>query len=183
MEKKTTVHPVFLTLEQLELVRQLVKPSIEYDDDGDMNIWAEDENAMNAAQIYRQTEIANKIELQLAWLTVYEVHREHGGEEEGGWGYNHWYMRETEPFDNIEDLVHAFNKKVGELAEEVCMPLEEALDRLLTDEEMDKLRHNIDTSFTYLKMERFRDDAYSSVYLVIEVTPGSETTLHKPIWR
>ena len=71
MEKKTTVHPIFLTLEQLELVRQLVKPSIEYDDDGDMNIWAEDENAMNAAQIYRQTEIANKIELQLAWLTVY----------------------------------------------------------------------------------------------------------------
>lgn len=38
MEKKTTIHPIFLTLEQLELVRQLVKPSIEYDDDGDMNI-------------------------------------------------------------------------------------------------------------------------------------------------
>lgn len=183
MEKKTTIHPIFLTLEQLELVRQLVKPSIEYDDDGDMNIWAEDENAMNAAQIYRQTEIANKIELQLAWLTVYEVHREHGGEEEGGWGYDHWYMRETEPFDNIEGLVHSFNEKVQELAEEVCMPLEEALDRLLTDEELDKLRHNIDTPFTYLKKVRFRDDAYSSLYLVIEVTPGSEATLYKPIWR
>lgn len=183
MEKKTTVHPIFLTLEQLELVRQLVKPSIEYDDDGDMNIWAEDENAMNAAQIYRQTEIANKIELQLAWLTVYEVHREHGGEEEGGWGYDHWYMRETEPFDNIEGLVRSFNEKAHELAEEVCMPSEEIIDKLLTNEELDKLRHNIDTSFTYLKMVRFREDAYSSLYLVIEVTPGSEATLYKPIWR
>lgn len=183
MEKKTTVHPIFLTLEQLELVRQLVKPSIEYDDDGDMNIWAEDENAMNAAQIYRQTEIANKIELQLAWLTVYEVHREHGGEEEGGWSYNHWYMRETEPFDNIEDLVRAFNEKAHELAEELGIPLEKTIDKPLTNEELDKLRHNIDTSFTYLKMERFREDAYYSVYLVIEVTPGSEATLYKPIWR
>lgn len=103
MEKKTTVHPIILTLEQLELVRQLVKPSIEYDDDGDMNIWAEDENAMNAAQIYRQTEIANKIELQLAWLTVYNVHRAHGGEEEGGWGYDHWDMRETKAWDMDEE--------------------------------------------------------------------------------
>ena len=183
MEKKTTIHPIFLTLEQLELVRQLVKPSIEYDDDGDMNIWAEDENAMNAAQIYRQTEIANKIELQLAWLTVYEVHREHGGEEEGGWGYDHWYMRETEPFDNIEGLVRSFNEKAHELAEEVCIPLEAAIDRPLTYEEIDSLRHNIDTSFTYLKMARFREDVYSSLYLVIEVTPGSEATLYKPIWR
>ena len=183
MEKKTTVHPIFLTLEQLELVRQLVKPSLEYDDDGELNIWAEDEKPMNAAQIYRQTEIANKIGLQLAWLTVYDVHRAHGGPEEGGWGYDHWYMRETEPFDNIEGLVRAFNEKVQELAEEVCMPLEEALDKLLTTEEMNKLRHNIDTSFTYLKMERFKDDAYSSVYLVIEVTPGAEATLYKPVWR
>ena len=63
------------------------------------------------------------------------------------------------------------------------MPLEEAIDKLLTIEELDKLRHNIGTSFTYLKMERFRDDAYSSVYLVIEVTPGSEATLYKPVWR
>lgn len=70
-----------------------------------------------------------------------------------------------------------------ELAEEVCMPLEEVTNKLLTDEALDKLRHNIDTSFTYLKMERFKDDAYSSVYLVIEVTPGSEATLHKPMWR
>ena len=183
MEKKTTVHPVFLTLEQLELVRQLVKPSIEYDDDGDMNIWAEDDNAMNAAQIYRQTEIANKIELQLAWLTVYEVHRAHGGEEEGGWGYDHWDMRETESFDTIEDLVRAFNEKAHELAEEVGIPLEKAIDKPLTNEELDKLRHNIDTSFTYLKEVRFREDAYYSVYLVIEVTPGSEATLYKPIWR
>ena len=183
MEKKTTVHPIFLTLEQLELVRQLIKPSIEYDDDGDMNIWAEDENAMNAAQIYRQTEIANKIELQLAWLTVYEVHRAHGGEEEGGWGYDHWDMRETESFDTIEDLVRAFNEKAHELAEEVGIPLEKAIDKPLTNEELDKLRHNIDTSFTYLKEVRFREDAYYSVYLVIEVTPGSEATLHKPIWR
>ena len=183
MEKKTTVHPIFLTLEQLELVRQLVKPSIEYDDDGDMNIWAEEENAMNAAQIYRQTEIANKIELQLAWLTVYEVHRAHGGEEEGGWGYDHWDMRETVPFDNIEGLVRSFNEKAHELAEEVCIPLEKAIDKPLTVEEMDKLRYNIDTLFTYLKEVRFREDAYYSVYLVIEVTPGSEATLHKPIWR
>ena len=183
MEKKTTVHPVFLTLEQLELVRQLVKPSIEYDDDGDMNIWAEDDNAMNAAQIYRQTEIANKIELQLAWLTVYEVHRAHGGEEEGGWGYDHWDMRETESYDTIEDLVRAFNEKAHELAEEVGIPLEKAIDKPLTNEELDKLRHNIDTSFTYLKEVRFREDAYYSVYLVIEVTPGSEATLYKPIWR
>lgn len=183
MEKKTTVHPIFLTLEQLELVRQLVKPSIEYDDDGDMNIWAEDENAMNAAQIYRQTEIANKIGLQLAWLTVYDVHRAHGGEEEGGWGYDHWDMRETEPFDNIEGLVRSFNEKAHELAEEVCMPLEKAIDKLLTIEEIDELRHNIDTPFTYLKMVRFREDAYYSAYLVIEVTPGSEATLYKPIWR
>ena len=183
MEKKTTIHPIFLTLEQLELVRQLVSPSIEYDDDGDMNIWAEDENAMNAAQIYRQTEIANKIGLQLAWLTVYDVHRAHGGEEEGGWGYDHWDMRETEPFDNIEGLVRSFNEKAHELAEEVCMPLEKAIDKPLTIEEIDELRHNIDTPFTYLKMVRFREDAYYSAYLVIEVTPGSEATLHKPIWR
>lgn len=183
MEKKTTVHPIILTLEQLELVRQLVKPSIEYDDDGDMNIWAEDENAMNAAQIYRQTEIANKIGLQLAWLTVYDVHRAHGGEEEGGWGYDHWDMRETEPFDNIEGLVRSFNEKAHELAEEVCIPLEKAIDKPLTYEEIDELRHNIDTPFTYLKGVRFREDAYSSVYLVIEVTPGAEATLYKPVWR
>lgn len=182
MEKKTTVHPIFLTLEQLELVRQLVKPSIEYDDDGDMNIWAEDENAMNAAQIYRQTEIANKIELQLAWLTVYDVHREHGGEEEGGWGYDHWDMCETEPFDNIDGLVRSFNEKARELAEEVCLPLEKVIDKPLTYEEIDSLRHNIDTPFTYLKGVRFREDAYSSVFLVIEVTPGAEATLYKPVW-
>lgn len=183
MEKKTTVHPIFLTLEQLELVRQLVKPSIEYDDDGDMDIWAEDENAMNAAQIYRQTEIANKIGLQLAWLTVYDVHRAHGGPEEGGWGYDHWDMRKTESFDNIEGLVRAFNEKAHELAEEVCIPLEKAIDKPLTVEEIDELRHNIDTSFTHLKEVRFREDAYYSVYLVIEVTPGSEATLYKPIWH
>lgn len=183
MEKKTTVHPVFLTLEQLELIQQLVKPSIEYDDDGDMNIWAEEENAMNAAQIYRQVEIANKVELQLAWLTTYYVHREHGGEEEGGWGYDHWDVRETVPFDNVEGLVRSFNERVISLANEVCMAPYDAVDHLLTIEELDKLRHNIDTPFTYLKMVRFREDAYNSLYLVIEVTPGAEATLYKPIWR
>lgn len=50
-----------------------------------MNLWVEDEGAMNAAQIYRQAEIANKVELQLAWLSVYDVYRAHGGDEEGGW--------------------------------------------------------------------------------------------------
>ena len=183
MEKKTTIHPIFLTLEQLELVRQLVKPSIEYDDDGDMNIWAEDENAMNAAQIYRQTEIANKIELQLAWLTVYEVHREHGGEEEGGWGYDHWTLRVTEAHDSIEELVRNFNEQVCNLAYEVDMEPDVAARKFISQGWLNDARYNIETSLTYIKMERFREDAYHSVYLVIEVTPGAEATLHKPIWH
>ena len=183
MEKKTTIHPIFLTLEQLELVRQLVKPSIEYDDDGDMNIWAEDENAMNAAQIYRQVEIANKVDLQVAWLSVYDVHRAHGGEEEGGWGYDHWTLRVTEAHDSVEELVRNFNEQVCNLAYEVDMDQDIAAHMFITYEEIDSLRHNIDTPFTYLKGVRFREDAYHSVYLVIEVTPGAEATLHRPIWR
>ena len=182
-EKKTTVHPIFLTVEQLELVKQLVKPSIEYDEEGEMDIWAEDDNAMNAAQIYRQVEIANKVELQVAWLSVYDVHRAYGGEEEGGWGYDHWTLRVTEVHDSIEELVRNFNEQVCNLAYEVDMDQDIAAHKFISYGCLDSVQHNVETPFTHIKMECFREDTYHSVYLVIEVTPGAEATLHKPIWH
>lgn len=182
MEKKTTVHPVILTTEQLEMLKQLVKPSIEYNDDGDINIWAEDENAMNAGQIYRQCEFASKNALQFVWLSIYDVFRAHGGPEEGGWGYDHWSLRWTTAIDSVDELVKQFNKLVVEFAAGIGMPLDEAVKLYITEEWVEELQHSIDTSFTYLKMQRFKTDAYNSTYLVIEVTPGAETTLHKPVW-
>lgn len=183
MEKKTTVHPVILTAEQLEMLKQLVKPSIEYNDDGDMDIWAEDENAMNAAQIFRQCELAEANELQFVWLSIYDVHRAYGGDEEGGWGYDHWNLRCTTAIDCIEELVEQFNKRVVEFAEEVGMSLEEAHKLYITEKWVEEVQHSVDTSLTYLKMQRFKEDTYNSIYLVIEVTPGAESTIHKPIWR
>ena len=183
MEKKTTVHPIILTAEQLEMLKQLVKPSIEYDDDGDINIWAEDENAMNAAQIYRQCELADANELQFVWCSIYDVHRAHGGPEEGGWGYDHWNLRWTTAIDCVDELVKRFNKLVVEFAAEIGMPFDEAVKLYITEKWVDEVQHSVDTSLTYLKGARFREDAYNSVYLVIEVTPGAESTIHKPIWR
>lgn len=183
MEKKTTIHPIFLTLEQLELVRQLVKPSIEYDDNGDMNIWAKDENAMNAAQIYRQCELAEANELQFAWLSVYEAHRAWGGPEEGGWGYDHWYLRWTAAYDSVEELVRNWNEQVYNLANDTGMPLDVAIDHLITSKWVSEQQCKSDTSLSYMKMVRFREDAYNPVYLVIEATPGAEATLYKPVWR
>lgn len=183
MDKTTTVYPVILTKEQITMLKQLVTPSLEYDDDGDLNIWAEDENAMNACQIYRQCELAEANELQFAWLSVYTVRRAWGGPEEGGWGYDHWNLRSTAAYDCVNDLVHDYNEQVYKLADKVDMPLDEAIDHLITLEWADEQRHKIDSSLSYMKCVRFKKDSRFSLYLVIEVTPGAESTIRRPIYR
>lgn len=183
MDKTTTVYPVILTKEQIEMLKKLVTPHLDYDDDGDMRVWDGDENAMNAGQIYRQCELAEANELQFAWLSVYEVHRAWGSPEEGGWGYDHWNLRWTTAYDSVDELVRNWNEQVHNLANDTGMPLEEAIDHLITLEWADEQRHKIDSPLSYMKCVRFKESRGFSLYLVIEVTPGAESTIRRPIYR
>ena len=182
MEKKTTIHPVFLTTDQLEMLKKLVLPNVARNEVGELDLWPEDTDEMNASQIYRQCELAEHNGLSLAWVSVYDVTREYGGPEEGGWGYDHWSLRSTKPANSAEDITQLFNKTVYEVAAESGQLNHSTPRRLLTTHWVASALQNPETALSYVRLERFSRDSYTSIYVVIEITPGSEATLYKPMW-
>lgn len=178
----TTVYPVTLTKEQLELIKNLVADDVNFCDDGSVDIWNEDAKVMNAGQIFKQCEIAEHVGVQVAWLSVYEMQRAYGGPEEGGWYYTDKQLCSTRAYDSVGALVRAYNSNADSLAEQVGLSREEALAEHITEEWLADTIHRIDSPFTYVKYACFKENRDRSFYLVIEVTPGADVTYVKPIY-
>lgn len=179
-------HNITLTKAQVSLLRELLSPSVELDDEGG---YTGDEDALG---IIRQLDISEHIGETTLWLSRYTVEQCYGGPEEGGWWYDWWDLDWSECL-TLEDLVIQWNELVCSLSDE-AMPgreLPDVNELLLTTEQItrraEELRNTDEHGEFIPNLQEYTLfelpvclDRYTTAVLVIELCRGSRVSINRP---
>lgn len=177
---------ITLTEVQVAMLRRLLSPSVEPDDEGG---YTGDDDAIG---IIRQLDISECVCETGLWLSRYTVEQCYGGPEEGGWWYDWWELDWSECL-TLEDLVTQWNELVQSLNDE-AMPgheLPSVSELLLTTEQItqraeelhdtDEHGELIPNIQEYALFElTVRLDRYTEAVVCIELSRGSHVSINRP---
>lgn len=178
-------HQISITEAQAKLLKELLAPSLEYTEDGELD------TSINplAANIAKQLEIQDHVGYPNLWFTLYSAEQVYGGPEEGGWYYTHvtplWSMSTSDP----SELSGWWNEQINDLADAAYSKnvKEEWLQSTISESFVIELANNTHNdsqqsgvcSPVLHMCSLFTDTAGLQYWLVIESVRGSQTTTRR----
>ena len=157
-----------LTDEQIKTLTDLIAPSAGWEDEPDINYGL-------LSELERAASVARTAD-PLYYINEYEVTREYGGPEEGGWYYTVYRLHRSAAFDNH---VAAIDEAVNYLRDVEFISMDEYR-HFCTDEYNDLVNKLIDPTWCEFGMQLWSNmDKYGDgIILAIEPTPGCSDNTH-----
>lgn len=158
---------IYLSEEQINLLKTLVQPGAEFDDYGS----PENEHAVLFKKLFDQ----QRSDAGAMWVSVYECQQCYGGPEEGGWWYWHYSLEVSEGSTIPEVLVDWFNKWCAQYHDET----HEVFDVMIpiTMDDLLKATTNDPVLCRSYPIER----GYKKM-IVLEAQLGSQNTIGRPYY-
>lgn len=174
----------YLTLDdqQARLIMDLIAPSIEHDADGNID---PDVNP-DAANIAQQLNQAQRSDLAILYVSLYEDEQCYGGPEEGGWYY--WRTKHiwTNASTDTDEIVTWWNSVIADLAGEAVDHIAEENWSMSTLDlsELLALCEGEHEALAPLKEAMLMHDARTrdTYRLVLELVPGSQVGSECPYY-
>ena len=166
---------LYLTEKEIDLLKTLVLPGTDFDDDGSIKSDCTDE-AHVASTLYEKLRKQRRGDTGAVWVTTYELGDMYGGPEEGGWWYTHYTLLSSRGFTNIESALEDYNSTCKELASDAGQMFEEETITSITPKVT-----NSDNAGYHIASTRIRDFDMTLV-VMMETQLGSHATVDRPFY-
>lgn len=166
---------IYLSEEQIDLLKTLLQPGADMDDDG----YPENDQAV----LYVKLSDQRRSRQGALWVSLYEETQQYGGPEEGDWWYTHHELLDGQGFTELDKLLKYYNELYAAMRSEYhCMY---GLENTLTLEDLERsvaAAQQGDYDCDPMCVTRFKVQRHEELTLCIEVQLGSQQTHGRPYY-
>lgn len=169
---------LYLTEKEIDLLKTLVLPGTDFDDDGSIKSDCTDE-AHVASTLYEKLRKQRRGDAGALWVSIYERGDMYGGPEEGGWWYSHYTLVNSRGFTDAESTVAEFNKMCADFAGD-----DATLHPLTVTALTPKLARSDDAGYL-VTAQSFNAGTTAdgqTIIVMIETQLGSQMTVDRPFY-
>lgn len=164
---------IFVTDDEIDLLKTLLAPGTDFTDDGDVNEEATED-------VQKQTKLFNRLykqrrgDAEAIWVSVYDMQQCYGGPEEGGWWYWANYLTSSRASTEVKDIVNFWNESCAAGLTDASLTIDaDRLHRAIQDMQ--------DGQLVVLEAPIIRDRGEER-WVVIELQLGCKMTTERPIY-
>lgn len=170
---------LYLSEKEMDLLKTLLGPGTDFDDDGYPNDKASEETQM-LTRLYSRLVKQRRGDASAIWVSTYSIQNMYGGPEEGGWWYDHHSLATSKGFTEAEEAIDCYNQTIRDI-----MKAYDLTEHSIAAADLTLLKTRIESmedGNLVVIQDCLQTDKYEWLEVVIELQLGCMQTTERPIY-